>query len=168
MQTVHKNNKFPRAWITGMLLPLHKKRPKSCVGNYRGIMLLSCLGKLFSAIINESLLNFLHQNNILAKEQIGFMRGNRTSDNLIIIHDLIHQNFKKSKKLYACFIDFEKAFDSVPRHLAVAAGETEKLWCKRRYAKNYTKYVSRGQSMYKIFSLAKLGKYCEKSLLTLN
>ena len=85
------DNKFPRAWITGMLLPLHKKRPKSCVGNYRGIMLLSCLGKLFSAIINERLLNFLHQNNILAKEQ--------------------------GKKLYACFIDFEKAFDSLPRHL---------------------------------------------------
>ena len=110
-------NKFPRAWITGMLLPLHKKGSKSCVGNYRGIMLLSCLGKLFSAIINESLLNFLHQNNILAKEQVGLMRGNRTSDNLIILHGLIHQNFKKGKKLYACFIDFEKAFDSVSRHL---------------------------------------------------
>ena len=61
-------------------------------------MLLSCLGKLFSVIINERLLNFLHQNNILAKEQIGFRRRNRTSDNLIILHGLIHQNFKKGKK----------------------------------------------------------------------
>ena len=109
------DNKFPRAWITGMLLPLHKKGPTSCVGNYRGIMLLSCLGKLFLTIINERLLNFLHQNNILAKEQVGFMRGNRTSDNLIILHSLSHQNFKKGKNLYACFIDFEKEFDSVPK-----------------------------------------------------
>ena len=45
------------------------------------------------------------------------MRRNRTSDNLIILHGLIHQNFKKGRKLYACFIDFEKAFDSVLRHL---------------------------------------------------
>ena len=80
-------------------------------------MLLSCLGKLFSAIINERLLNFLRQNNILVKEQIDFMRGNRTGDNLTILYGLIRQNLKKGKKLYAYFIDFEKALDSVPRHL---------------------------------------------------
>ena len=59
-------------------------------------MLLSSLGKLFSAIISEMLGNFLHQNNILPKEQSGFMRGNRTSDHYTI-HDLIHQNFKNGK-----------------------------------------------------------------------
>ena len=101
-------NKFPRAGITGMLVPLHKKGPKSCVGNYREIMLLSCLGKLFLAIINERLLNFLHQNNILAKEQVGFMRGNRTSDNLIILHGLIHQNFKKGKKFMPVLLILKK------------------------------------------------------------
>lgn len=110
-------NKFPKNWITGMLIPIHKKGPKSYVGNYRGIMLLSCLGKLFTAIINERLLTYLKEKNILANEQVGFMRGNRTSDNLIIIHTMIHENFKKGNKLFACFIDFEKAFDKVPRHL---------------------------------------------------
>ena len=39
------DNTFPRAWITGMLLPLHKKGPKSCAGNYRGIMNASILSR---------------------------------------------------------------------------------------------------------------------------
>ena len=49
-------HKFPTLWITGLLLPVHKKGPKSLVKNYRGIMLLSCLGKLFTAILNERLI----------------------------------------------------------------------------------------------------------------
>ena len=108
-------HKFPTLWITGLLLPVHKKGPKSLVKNYRGIMLLSCLGKLFTAILNERLLTFANENNTFAKEQIGFLKGNRTSDNLIILHNLIHKQLSSGEKLYTCFIDFEKAFDRVPR-----------------------------------------------------
>ena len=79
-------------------------------------MLLSCLGKLFTAILNERLLTFANENNTFAKEQIGFLKGNRTSDNLIILHNLIHEQLNSGKKLYTCLIDFEKAFDRVPRN----------------------------------------------------
>ena len=41
---------FPALWITDLLFPVHKKGPKSLVKNYRGIMLLSCLRTLFTAI----------------------------------------------------------------------------------------------------------------------
>ena len=80
-------------------------------------MLLSCLGKIFTSLINERLPNYTMSNNILAREQIGFLKGNRTNDNLIILHSLIHKRFVKGKKLFACFIDFEKGFDRVPREL---------------------------------------------------
>ena len=59
-------------------------------------------------------------NNILARERIGFLKGNRTSDKLIILHSLIYERFIKGKKLFACFIDFEKAFDRVPRELLIS------------------------------------------------
>ena len=72
-------------------------------------MLLSCLGKLFTKILNERLLKSSIQKNILAKET-GFLRGNRTSDNLIILHSLVQEKLKSGKKLFACFVDFEKAF----------------------------------------------------------
>ena len=108
-------HKFPTLWITGLLLPVHKKGPKSLVKNYKGIMLLSCLGKLFTAILNERLLTFANENNTFAKEQKGFLKGNKTSDNLIVLHNLIHEQLNSGEKLYTCFIDFEKAFDRVPR-----------------------------------------------------
>ena len=56
------------------------------------------------------------QKNIFAKEQIGFLRGNGTSDNLIILHSLVQEKLKSGKKLFACFVDFEKAFDKIPRN----------------------------------------------------
>ena len=52
----------------------------------------------------------------LLKEQLGFRAGNRTSDAHIILHNLsqlyCHQ---RGQKVFSCFIDFRKAFDSIPR-----------------------------------------------------
>ena len=62
------------------------------------------------------LLKYSTQKNTLAKEQIGFLRGNRTSDNLIILHFLAEEKLKSGKKLFACFVDFEKAFDKILRN----------------------------------------------------
>ena len=80
-------SEFPEHWITGMLLPIYEKGSKSSPNNCRGIMLLSCLGKLFASLLNERLLNYAMSNNILTRDQTGFLRGNRTSDNLIIFID---------------------------------------------------------------------------------
>ena len=112
-------NKFSKLWTTGLITPIFKKGPKSLVSNYRGIMLLYCLGKLFTKIVNERLLKYSIQKNIFGKEQIGFLRGNRTSDNLIILHSLVQEKLKSGKKLFACFVDFEKAFDKIPRNKLV-------------------------------------------------
>ena len=92
---------------------------------------------IFSYLSIKGCSFFLYQNNILAKEQVDFIRGNRTSDNLTILHGLIYQNFKKSKKLYACFIDFEKAFDAVPRYLQV--GETENCGVLKERVENISR-----------------------------
>ena len=52
------------------------------------------------------------------KANIGFMPGNRTSDTLIILYNLITKYcIKNSKYVYTCFVDFKKAFDSIPRHI---------------------------------------------------
>ena len=86
--------------------------------NYRGISLLSCLGKLFSAILNQRLSNYVLEKKILKAEQLGFLKGNRTSDAHIILHTLIqYYCHKKGQKIFACFIDFKKAFDTIPRDL---------------------------------------------------
>ena len=45
--------------------------------------------------------------------QIGFNKGSRTSDHMFTLKAIIDKYNKRHKKLYACFIDFKKAFDTV-------------------------------------------------------
>jgi hypothetical protein len=105
-------------WVTAYIVPIHKNGRKSDPSNYRGISLLSCLGKLFLSILNNRLLQFSIDHKILSESQLGFRKGNRTSDAHIIIHNLVNKYcHKNNTKLYSCFIDLSKAFDTVPRDI---------------------------------------------------
>ena len=61
---------------------------------------------------------------IRAAGQAGFRRDHRTSDNIFIMRTLIEackatRTSSQHGRLYACFVDFRKAFDTIPR---------DKLW----------------------------------------
>ncbi len=74
----------------------------------------SNLGKLFCSIINARLLDFITTHNVLSRSQIGFLPNYRTSDHIYTLHTLIEKHIHQDKgKIYACFIDFKKAFDSI-------------------------------------------------------
>ena len=104
-------------WNIAIINPIHKKGSKFDPLNYRGISLLSCFSKFFTAVLNMRLLDFCLKNKILSEEQMGFIPGNRTSDAFIVLHNLINDYCHiKSKYIYGCFVDFTRAFDSVPRH----------------------------------------------------
>ncbi|MGH0125042.1 UNVERIFIED_CONTAM: hypothetical protein FKN15_043951 [Acipenser sinensis] len=48
------------------------------------------------------------------KSQIGFLPKHRTSDHIYTLHTLIDKHVNQNKKkIFACFIDFKKAFDSI-------------------------------------------------------
>lgn len=105
---------FPSGWCEGLITPIFKAGDKSDPGNYRGICVSSCLGKLFSLILNERLLQFAETKKLLHPSQIGFLRDNRTSDHIFTLRALIEKySHHYKQKIYACFVDFKKAFDSV-------------------------------------------------------
>ena len=105
-------------WLVGLIVPIHKDGARLDAGNYRGITLMSCLGKLFLSILNSRLMKFVLDRGILSPNQLGFVPGNRTSDAHVIINNLINKTCHKyGGKLFSCFVDFKKAFDSVPRDL---------------------------------------------------
>ena len=107
-----------RDWLHSLITALHKKGAKDDPGNYRGISLMSCLGKLFLTIINNRLVKFSLENNLLSPGQLGFVIGNRTSDPHIILHNLLQKYcHQKNRRIYGCFVDFSKAFDTVPRDI---------------------------------------------------
>ena len=106
----------PESWLIGNIIPIYKNKgyienPE----NYRPITLLSCLGKLFTAIINTRLNAFSDKRYLITHSQAGFRKGFSTSDNLFIIQSLIDILKSKNKKLYCAFVDFKQAFDTVWR-----------------------------------------------------
>ena len=86
--------------------------------NYRGISLLSCFSKLFTSILNQRLTKFAVDNKIFSTSQHGFLAGCRTSDALLILPNIVdYYCRKKSQHVFGCFVDLQKAFDSVPRRI---------------------------------------------------
>ncbi len=106
---------FPEVWNTGLISPIFKSGDKTDPNNYRGICVTSNLAKVFCSIINSRISSFLEQHNVISKSQIGFLPKHRTTDHIHTLHTLIneHVHLKKEGKIFACFIDFKKAFDSI-------------------------------------------------------
>ena len=106
---------FPSVWSKGFIVPIHKSGCHIDPNNYRGICISSCLGKFFTLIMNERLNEYLQENNIMNKCQIGFRKKFRTADHLLVLKTLVDYYKSKRKPIFACFVDFRKAYDSVWR-----------------------------------------------------
>ena len=103
-----------QTWCGGLITPTYKLGRRSDPATHRGICVSSCLGKLFCSILNQRLLEYIVSLNILHKSQIGFLPNNRTADHLFTLRTLIDKYVHNhNEKIYACFVDFKKAFDSV-------------------------------------------------------
>ena len=91
---------IPDVWTQGMIIPLYKNKGAKCnPANYRPITLLSCIGKLYTAILNNRLTAFLEDSNIPNETQSGFRKGYSTIDNMIVLHLLIEYLKSKKKKV---------------------------------------------------------------------
>ena len=111
-----KTGIVPQEWCVGLIVPIFKKKGSpDDPNNYRGITLLSCLGKLFTCCINVRLGNYLDAKGIIGEEQAGFREGYSTIDHIFVLNELINLYLEKKQRLYCCFIDYKKAFDTINR-----------------------------------------------------
>lgn len=89
--------------------------PSSDPSKYRPITCLPTIYKVFTGIIAEKIQGHLEQHNILAEEQKGCRKRSQGCKEQIIIDSIITEQTKKKKgDLYWAYIDYRKAFDSVP------------------------------------------------------
>ena len=88
--------KYPALWSFGLIVPIHKRDDRSKVENYRGITLLSVLGKLFTSILTNRLYNYMVQKGILRAEQGGFRKMHGTVDSIFTLKMLIDKYVKSS------------------------------------------------------------------------
>ena len=101
------NGVFPEEWTLGVVVILYKEGERSDLNNYRGITLLSMLGKILVGVLNNRLTEFAKQADILLENQCGFRKAYQTTDHMFTLFTLIdHYVNKEKEKLFVCFIDF--------------------------------------------------------------
>lgn len=63
-----KSEEIPIEWAKGLIVPIHKDGDKTVPDNYRGITLLSVVGKVSTAILTARITKWAEKNNKLVEE----------------------------------------------------------------------------------------------------
>ena len=106
---------YPDQWKLANVVPIYKKEDKQLVKNYRPISLLPICGKIFEKLVFDSLYPYLVSNNLITKNQSGFIPKDSCTNTLLFLINEIHEAFEdpKSLEVRAVFLDISKAFDKV-------------------------------------------------------
>ena len=113
MKTIWEEENVPSDWKDGIIVKIRKKGDLRECKNYRGIMLLSTPGKVLNRILLERLQKAVDGK--LRENQAGFRNNRSCADQIATLRIIIEQSIEWNSPVYANFIDFEKAFDSVDR-----------------------------------------------------
>ena len=112
--------KIPNMRKMGIITPV----PKSSTADtrdplsYRGIHITSALYKLYCNILNERLIKWESELEILGDTQNGFRKGRSTVDHIVTLTSIIETRKLKRQPHFTAFIDFKKkAYDAIDRTL---------------------------------------------------
>ena len=114
--TILSSTVYPSIWKKSILTPIHKAGSQNDQSNFRGVAVNYCLGKLINKLLQSQLENKCIKEGLINNSQGSGKRGSRTADHLMVIKFLIDKYvILGGKKLYACFFDIRRAYDTVPR-----------------------------------------------------
>ena len=112
----------PADWHESITAMIHKKGSGEDPVNYRPISLLNCPLKIFTQMLQTRLYEWAENANVLPQSQAGFRKSRSCHENIFVLKAAVDVRLrKKGRKLFAFFIDFSRAFPSIPH---------SKLWEK--------------------------------------
>ena len=94
-------------------MKLPKRGDLSQCTNWRGITLISVPAKVLSRVLVHRISAGV--DSTLREEQAGFQKERGTTEHIYTLRNIIEQVNEWNSNLYACFIDYEKAFDCLHR-----------------------------------------------------
>ena len=102
---------FPSEWNKGNIFPIHKKRDKQVLKNYRPVSLLPIYGKVFERVIFNKMFSFLLKNNLVSPNRSGSKPGDSRIKQLLVITHEIFQSFDEGFEVRSVFLDVSSTFD---------------------------------------------------------
>ena len=101
-------------WLETLCDHTHpQEKDKLQCDNYRGISLLCHSQKLMASVLLGRIKSRTEE--VRSEAQAGFRPGRSTIDQLFTLRLLAEKYYEFGKDLYICYVDFQKAFDSVWR-----------------------------------------------------
>ena len=114
-QAIEHPESLPHWLTTAQTYLLPKCKDTENPKNYRPIACLSTSYKVLTSILTERSYTHITKNNILPEEQRGCIRNSYGCKDQLLLNKMITENCKKKKKnLSMSWIDYRKAYDSVP------------------------------------------------------
>ena len=110
---IWRKGNVPQQWKDAVITVLHRKGDKTECGNYRGISLVSHAGKVLLKVVARRLGAYCEVKGLLPEEQCGFRPNRSTTDMMFVVLRLQEIGRKAEVSLFMCFIDLQKAYDTV-------------------------------------------------------
>ena len=107
---------IPNEWKCHSITPIHKSGDKAQVTNYRPISLLCIISKVLERLVYDHLNKFITKNCIISCSQFGFRNSHSTNQQLLLFLHMVHQSLNCNSNCDVIYLDFRKAFDSVPHN----------------------------------------------------
>ena len=105
---------LPHDWRRAFISPIYKKGSRHLPENYRPISLTAILCKIMERFVRDKLVTHLLDEKLLSKKQYGFISGRSTTTQLLYYLDECTKITAKGGVLDSIYLDFSKAFDTVP------------------------------------------------------
>ena len=96
------------------MLPVFKNvGEKSTAKNYRPVILLSLVSKVFEKLVNSRIVDHLEKCGLFSDFQYGFRSSRSTADLLTVVSDRIARAFNRAGATRVVALDISKTFDRV-------------------------------------------------------
>ena len=109
-----QTSQIPQDWRDADVTPLHKKGSKTEVNNYRPVSLTSQVVKLLERLVLDRVISTCKLNKFFSCDQHGFQDGCSCVTQLLECLNDWTQNLDSKKQTDVIYLDFSKAFDTVP------------------------------------------------------
>ena len=114
---IWRQGKVPQQWKNAVVTVLHKKGDKTECGNYRGISLVSHACNILLKVVARRLSAYCEAKGLLPEEQCEFRPDRSTTDMMFVVRRLQQVGRKAGVSFQMCFIDPQKARNTVDRTL---------------------------------------------------
>ena len=108
---IYDSGHIPEELLQSVFITIPKKQKATKCEDFRTISLMPHIMKIFLKIILERIKGKINKE--IGEEQFGFRSGSGTREGIFCMNIIAQKNIQIQNDLFACFIDYSKAFDRI-------------------------------------------------------